>query len=146
MNKDFGPSGVFPKNEPPFSRFERNPLFITQVISAELGSLRILQRNEPVVFEAKSTVEPSVVAMGNFIQSPGMWVKCEVEDLPCCAIVETGANTSLISRDTLIKLVGKPVKPHPQRLLGRIRNMVPIDGKMIAEVILESIKVRMSLL
>ena len=38
-----------------------------------------------------------------------MWVKCEVEDLPCWAIVDTGASTSLISRH-MASLVGKPVK------------------------------------
>ena len=25
MNEDFGPGGVFPKNEPPLNRFARNP-------------------------------------------------------------------------------------------------------------------------
>ena len=81
-------------------------------VTAEPGSLRILQRNEPVVFEAKNADEPSVVATGNFRRSPGMWVKCEVEDLPCWAIVDTGASTSLISRH-MASLVGKPVNPHP---------------------------------
>ena len=33
-------------------------------------------------------------------------------------------------------LVGKPVNPHPHRLLGRIGNVMPIDGKMLAEVTL----------
>ena len=62
-----------------------------------------------------------------------MWVKCEVEDLPCWAIVDTGTSTSLISRH-MASLVGKPVNPHPHRLLGPIGNVMPIDGKMLAEV------------
>ena len=66
MNEDFGPGGVFPKNEPPVNRFARNPPFGNRTVNAEPGSLRILQRNEPVVFEARSTDEPSVVATGNF--------------------------------------------------------------------------------
>ena len=107
--------------------------FETKISNAETGSLRILQRKEPIVFEAESTDEPSVVATGNFRRSPGMWVKCEVEDLPCWAIVDTGASTSLISRH-MASLVGKPVNPHPRRLLGPIGNVMPIDGKMLAEV------------
>ena len=98
MNEDSGPGGVFPKNEPPLNRFARNPPFETQISNAEPGSFRILQRNEPVVFEARNTDEPNVVATGNLGRSFGMWVKCEVEDLPCWAIVDTGASTSLISR------------------------------------------------
>ena len=133
MNEDFGPGGVFPKNEPPPNRFARNPPFETKISIGEPGSLRVLQRNEPVVFEAKNTDEPSVVATGNFRRSRGMWVKCEVEDLPCWAIVDTGASTSLISRH-MASLVGKPVNPHPHRLLGPIGNVMPIDGKMLAEV------------
>ena len=62
-----------------------------------------------------------------------MWVKCEVEDLPCWAIVDAGASTSLISRH-MASFVGKPVNLHPHRLLGPIGNVMPIDGKMIAEV------------
>ena len=62
-----------------------------------------------------------------------MWVKCEVEDLLCWAIVETGASTSLISRH-MASLVGKPVNPHPHFLLGPIGNVMPIDGEMLAEV------------
>ena len=62
-----------------------------------------------------------------------MWVKCEVEDLPCWAIVDTGASTSLIIRH-MASLVGKPVNPHPHGLLGPIGNVMPIDGKMLAEV------------
>ena len=134
MNEDFGPGGVLPKNEPPINRFTRTPpQFETQIINAEPGSLRILQRNEPVVFEARTTDEPSVVATGNFRRSPGMWVKCEVEDLPCWAIVDTGASTSLISRH-MASLVGKPVNPHPHHLLAPIGHVMPIDGKMLAEV------------
>ena len=34
----------------------------------------------------------------------------------------------------MASLVGKPVNPHPHRLLGPIGNVMPIDGKMIAEV------------
>ena len=105
----------------------------TQTVNAEPGSLRILQRNEPVVFEARNTDDPSVVALGNFRRSPRMWVKCEVGDLPCWAIVDTGASTSLISRH-MSSLVGKPISPHPHRLLGPIGNVMPIDGKMSAEV------------
>ena len=85
MNEDFGPGGVFPKNEPPVNRFVRNPPFQTQISNAEPGSSRILQRNEPVVFEAENTDEPGVVATGKFRRSPGKWVKCEVEDLLCWA-------------------------------------------------------------
>ena len=133
MNENFGPGGVFPKNGPPINRFARNPPFEKQTVNAEPGSLRILQRNEPVVFEAKNTDEPIVVAQGNFRRSPGMWVKCEVEDLPCWAIVDNVASTSLISRH-MASLVGKAVNPHPHRLLGPIGNVMPIDGKMIAEV------------
>ena len=62
-----------------------------------------------------------------------MWVKCEVEDLPCWAIVDTGASTTLISRH-MASLVGKPVNPHLHRLLGPIGNVMPKDGKMLAEV------------
>ena len=74
-----------------------------------------------------------------------MWVKYEVEDLPSWAIIENGAITSLISR-RMASLVGKPVNRYPHRLLGPIANVMPIDGKMIAEVTLESVKVQMSLL
>ena len=129
MNEDFGPGGVSPKNQPPVNRFARTPPpspFETQIGNAETGSLRILQRNEPVVFEAKNTDELSVVATRNFRQSPGMWTKCEVEDLPCWAIVDTGASTSLIGRN-MASLVGKPVNLHPHRLLGPIGNVMPID-------------------
>ena len=135
MNEDFGPGGVFPKIEPPVIRFARNfpPPFETQISNAEPGSLRILQRNEPVVFEARNTDEPNVVATGNFRRSPGVWVKCEVEDLPCWAIIDTGASTSLISCH-MASLVEKLVNPHPHRLLGPIGNVMHIDGKMLAEV------------
>ena len=133
MNEEIGPGGVFPKNEPPVNRFARNTPLETRTVNAEPGSLRILQRNEPVVFEARTTDEPSVVATGNFRRSPGRWVKCEVEDLPCWAIVDTGASTSLISRH-MPSLVGKPVNTHPHRLLGPIGNVMPIDGKMLADV------------
>ena len=34
----------------------------------------------------------------------------------------------------MASLVGKPVNPHPHRLIGPIGNVMPIDGKMIAEV------------
>ena len=132
MNEDSVPGGAIPKNEPPVNGFARNTHFETQTVNAEPGSLRIRQRNEPVVFEANSLDEPSVVATGNFRRSPGMWVKCEVEDLPCWAIVDTGATTSLISRH-MASFVGKPVNTHPHRLLGPIGNVMPIDGKMLAE-------------
>ena len=141
MNEDFGPGDVFPKKlthcqslctKPP-------PLFQTLTVNAEPGPVKILQRNEPVVFEAKNTDEPSVVATGNFRRSPGMWVKCENEDLPCWAIADTGASTSLVSRH-VASLVGKPVNPHPHRLLGPIGNVMPIDGKMIAEVTFGKLK------
>ena len=72
MNDDFGPGGVFPEYELPVYRFARNPPFETQTFNVEPGSFRILQRNEPVVFEAKSSDEPSVVATGNFKRSPGI--------------------------------------------------------------------------
>ena len=62
-----------------------------------------------------------------------MWVKGEVEDLPYCAIVDTGASSSLNSRH-MASHVGKPVNPHPHRLLGPISNVMPINGKMLAEV------------
>ena len=65
-----------------------------------------------------------------------MWEKCEVEDLPCWAIVDTvdtGASTSVFSRH-MASLVGKPVNPQPHRLLGPIGNVMPLDGKMLAEV------------
>ena len=62
-----------------------------------------------------------------------MWVKGEVEDLPCWAIVDTAASTSIIGRH-MASLVGKPVNPHPHQLLGPIGNVMPIDGKMLAEV------------
>ena len=133
MNEDFGPGGVFPKNEPPVNRFARNTPFETQAVKAEPGSLRILERNEPVVVEAGYSDEPNVVAMGNFRRSAGLWAKCEVEDLPCWAIVDTGAGTSLSSRH-MASLVGKPANPHPHRLLGPIGNEMLIDGKMLAEV------------
>ena len=70
LNEDFGTGGVFPENEPPVNRFARNHLFEKQTVNAEPGSFRILQRNEPVVFEAKNTDEPSVVATGSFRQTP----------------------------------------------------------------------------
>ena len=135
MNEEFGPGGIFPKNESPVNRFTRNPPppFETQTANAEPGSLRILQRNEPILFEARNTDEPIVVATGIFRRSPGMWVKCEVEDLPCWAIVDTGVSTSLISPH-MASLVGKPVNPHPHRLLGPIGKVMPTDGKMLAEV------------
>ena len=133
MNEDFGPGGVFPKNAPPVNCFSRKPLFEKQISNGDPGSLRILRRNEPVVFEARNTDEPNVVATENFRRSPGMWVNCEVEDLPCWAIVDTGASTSLISRH-MASVVGNTVKPHPHRLLGPTGNVMPIDGKMIAEV------------
>ena len=34
----------------------------------------------------------------------------------------------------MASLVGKPVNPHPHRLLGPIGNVMPIDRKMLAEV------------
>ena len=34
----------------------------------------------------------------------------------------------------MASLVGKPLNPHPHRLLGPIVNVMPIDGKMLAEV------------
>ena len=91
------------------------------------------EQNGAVVFEAKTTDEPSIVAIGNFWQSPGMWVKCEIEDLPCWAIGDTGPSTSLFSRH-MASFVGKHLNPHLHRLLGPIGNVMPIDGKMIAEV------------
>ena len=112
---------------------EPPPPFETQISNAEPGSLRIIQRNEPVVSEARNTDEPNVVATGSFRRSPGMLVKGEVEDLPCWAIVDTGVSTSLISRH-MASLVGKPVNPHPHRLLGPLGNVMPMDGKMLAEV------------
>ena len=64
-----------------------------------------------------------------------MWVKCEVEDQPCWAIVDTGASTSLVSHH-MASLVRKLVNPHPHCLLGPIGNVMPIDGKILAEVTL----------
>ena len=133
MNEDFGPGGVFPKNEPPVNRFARNPLFETQTVNTKPASFWILHRKEPVVFEAKNTDEPSVVATGNFRRSPGMWVNCEVEELRCWATVDTGESFSLNSGH-MASFVQKPVNPHPHRLLGPIGNVMPIDGKMLAEV------------
>ena len=79
MNEDFGPGGVFPKNEPTVNRFPRNhPPFETQTVEAEPGSHRILQRNEPVVFEARNTDETNVVVTGNFRGSPGMLVNAKL--------------------------------------------------------------------
>ena len=34
----------------------------------------------------------------------------------------------------MASIVGKPVNPHPHRLLGPIGNLMPIDGKLLAEV------------
>ena len=34
----------------------------------------------------------------------------------------------------MASVIGKPVNPHPHRLLGPIGNVIPIDGKMIAEI------------
>ena len=34
----------------------------------------------------------------------------------------------------MASLVGKPVNPHPHRLLGPIGNVMPTDGKMLAGV------------
>ena len=62
-----------------------------------------------------------------------MWVKFEVENFPCWAILDTRASTCLISRH-MASFVEKPVNPQPHRLLGLIGNVMPIDGKMIAEV------------
>ena len=141
MNEDFGPGGVFPFEKPPVNRFARHSPFKIQTANAEPG---FIQRNEPVVFEAKNSDEPSVAATGNFRRSPGMWVKGKVEDLPCWAIVHIGASSSLISRHKA-SLVGKPVNLHPHRLLGPIGNVMPIDGKMIAELTFGAHKVRTSL-
>ena len=60
-----------------------------------------------------------------------MWVKREVEDLRCWAIVDTGASTSLIGRH-MVSIVGKPINPHPHRLLGPKGNVMPKDGMMLA--------------
>ena len=62
-----------------------------------------------------------------------MWVKCEVEDLPSWATLDTGANTIIVSHH-LASLVGKPVNPQPHRLLRPIGNVMPIVGKLLAEV------------
>ena len=70
MNEDFGPGGVFPKNEPPVNRFARNSPFETQFSNAEPGSFKILRRNEPVVFEARHTDEPNVVATETLDEAP----------------------------------------------------------------------------
>ena len=59
-----------------------------------------------------------------------MWVKSEVEDLPCWDIVDIGASISLISRH-MASLVGKPA---PTPFVGPIGNVMPIDGNMLAEV------------
>ena len=43
MNEDFGPGGVFPKNEPPVNRFARNPPLKRKSVTANLdlsGSYR----------------------------------------------------------------------------------------------------------
>ena len=66
MNEDFGPAGLSPKKETPVNRFARNPRFKKQTVISKPGSLRILQGKEPVVFEAKKTDEPNVVATGKF--------------------------------------------------------------------------------
>ena len=66
-------------------------------------------------------------------------VNFQVDDLPCWAIKDTGASTSLINRH-MASFVGKPAKPHPHRLLGPIGNMMPLDGKMKAEVTFEKHK------
>ena len=100
---------------------------------SEPGSFRILQKIEAVVFQAKSTDEPSVVATGSFRRSPGLWVKCQVKELPCWAMVDNGASTRIISR-YMATLVRKPVNPHTHRLLGLIGNPMPIDGKVLVEV------------
>ena len=133
MNGDFGPSGVLAKNEPAVNRFAQNPSVKTQTVNAEPGSLWILKRNEPVVLEAKNTDEPNGVATGNFRRRSGMWVNWEVEDLTCWAKVDTGTGTGLISQH-MASFVGKPVNPHPDRLLGLIGDVLPIDGRMTAEV------------
>ena len=140
MDKEFGPGGFASEKETPTQRFAHDTPPKMHVTKSEPGSVRILQRNDPVVFETKRNEsaqkeQPNVVATGNFRRSPGMWVNCEVEDIPCWAIVDTGASSSLISR-YMASVVGKPIGPHPHRLLGPIGNVMPIDGKMIAEVTL----------
>ena len=124
MNEDFGPGGVFPKNERPVNRFARNPPLKLKPLTQNLdlsGSYR-----ETNLLYLKREIQM------NRVLNP-MWVKCEVEDQPCWAIVDTGARTSSISRH-MASLVGKPVNPHQHRLLGPIGNVMPIDGKMLAEV------------
>ena len=124
MNEDFGPRGIFPKIEPPVNRFARNPLLPKRKSVTPNLDLSGSYRETNLLY-----LKRKVVATGNFRRSPGMRVKCEVEDLPCWAIVDTGASTSLVSRH-MASLVGKPVNPLPRRLLGPIGNVMPIDGKL----------------
>ena len=128
MNEVFFPDGFFPEVEPPCQSFCTNPPFKAQALNSEPGSFRIVQRNQIVALEARSIGKLMVVAAGFSRRNPGIWVKCEVEDIPCWAIVDTGASTVLISRH-MSSLVGKHVKPHPHRLLGPKRNVMPIEGK-----------------
>ena len=93
----------------------------------------ILRKNDTVVFETRSKDEATIVATGIFIRSLGIWVKYKVENLPCLAIVDTGASTSLINRH-LASTVRKHVSTHPNRLLDPIGDAIPIDGKQTDEV------------
>ena len=132
MNEDLkilGQVELFSKNEPLVSRFAQNSPLETQGIAPETGFVRIVHRN-PTVFDAKSKDEPNVAATGKFRQSPKMWVKNEVGDPPCWAIVDIGASTSLISRH-MASVVKKLVNTNPHRLLGPIGKVMAIVGKMI---------------
>ena len=133
MNEDLETGVVYPREEPPVNCFARYLPFKIQAFDPKAGLVRILQRNDPVVFEAKIEEEPNIVATANFRRWTAMWVKCEVEDLPCWAKVDAGVSTSLISQH-MPSVVRKLVNFHPHPLISTTGNVMPIDGRTITQV------------
>ena len=53
MNEDFGPGGVFPTNQTPVNRFERNPLLKRMPLRLNLDLLGSYKETNPLYLKRK---------------------------------------------------------------------------------------------
>ena len=146
MCKDVSPGGFFPQIEPQTPNDhpeafinEQTRIDVRFTRGPEPQTTKVLSKNDPVIFEVKCTDkkcrdnESEAVASGEILRCSGTWVPVQVENQLCWAIVDTGARRSLMSH-SFASEIGNPILPYDHNLFGPIRNVIPIDGIIRADV------------
>ena len=144
MCKDNGPGGFFPQNEsqtphdPPQAFINEKPrIEILFTCRPEPQTAKIFSKNDPVIFEVKCTDkrcgDNESEGSGENVRGSGMWVPVQVENQVYWAIVDTGARRSLMSHN-LASEIGNPIIPYDHNIFGPIKNVIPIDEIMHADV------------